>query len=132
MVPVKYSQITDEIIIDVSVLYYPEQSMPVESQYFFAYRITITNTSNETIQLMRRHWSISDGFGTLREVDGAGVVGLLPRIKPGDSFEYTSGCNLDTATGEMWGYYTIYKGKSKIKHQITIPRFYMQYPYALN
>ena len=90
---------------DVEVLpeYLPEQSAPDSGMFSFAYTITITNSGEEPAQLISRHWIISDARGHTEEVKGLGVVGHQPLLKPGESFQYTSGCRLRTSSGTMHG-----------------------------
>ena len=92
---------------DVEVLpeYLPEQSAPDTGVFSFAYTITITNAGDAPGQLISRHWIISDARGHTEEVKGLGVVGQQPLLKPGEAFEYTSGCRLRTASGSMHGSY---------------------------
>lgn len=85
--------------------YLPEQSEPGEGLYGFSYTITITNTGTVTAQLISRHWIITDANGLNEEVKGLGVVGNQPLLKPGESFQYTSGSRLRTASGTMHGSY---------------------------
>lgn len=94
-----------EIEIEVATQYLPEQSNPDEERYFFAYSITVTNTGTEAAQLISRHWVITDAAGKVEEVRGLGVVGHQPFLKPGESFEYSSGCPLATPVGTMRGSY---------------------------
>jgi ApaG protein len=91
--------------VDVQPRYLPEQSAPDERVWTFAYTITITNTGEVPAQLIARHWIITNALGELEEVKGLGVVGQQPLLKPGESFEYTSGCRLRTASGSMQGSY---------------------------
>jgi ApaG protein len=94
-----------EITIAVVTQYLPEQSDPDEDRYFFAYTITVTNTGETPVQLISRHWIITDATGKQEEVRGLGVVGHQPMLQPGESFEYTSGCPLPTPVGTMKGSY---------------------------
>ncbi len=94
-----------EITIAVVTQYLPEQSDPDEDRYFFAYTITVTNTGETPVQLISRHWIITDANGKQEEVRGLGVVGHQPMLQPGESFEYTSGCPLPTPVGTMKGSY---------------------------
>lgn len=89
--------------IEVQTAYLPEQSNPAAGVFGFAYTITITNTGKVTGQLISRHWIISDANGLTEEVKGLGVVGQQPLLKPGESFQYTSGCRLRTPSGTMHG-----------------------------
>jgi ApaG protein len=91
--------------VEVEPQYLPEQSAPEQDLYSFAYTITITNTGEVPAQLISRHWIIADALGHIEEVKGLGVVGQQPLLKPGESFQYTSGCRLRTASGTMQGSY---------------------------
>ena len=91
--------------ISVEPEYLPDQSSPNEQLYGFAYTITVTNSGQATAQLISRHWVISDANGKVEEVKGLGVVGQQPLLKPGESFQYTSGCRLRTTSGSMRGSY---------------------------
>jgi len=85
--------------------YLPEQSAPEQHVWSFAYTITITNSGEVPAQLISRHWIITNDLGEVEEVKGLGVIGHQPLLKPGESFEYTSGCRLRTASGTMQGSY---------------------------
>jgi ApaG protein len=91
--------------VDVEPQYLPEQSAPAQDLYSFAYTITITNTGEIPAQLISRHWVIANALGELEEVKGLGVVGHQPLLKPGEAFQYTSGCRLRTPSGTMHGSY---------------------------
>ena len=91
--------------VEVQPQYLPDESAPDEGVYSFAYTITITNTGDVTAQLISRHWIISDANGHTEQVKGLGVVGQQPLLKPGEAFQYTSGCRLRTASGSMHGSY---------------------------
>ena len=91
--------------VDVQPQYLPEQSAPAQGLYTFAYTITIVNSGDVPAQLISRHWIITNELGEIEEVKGLGVVGHQPLLKPGESFEYTSGCRLRTASGSMKGSY---------------------------
>lgn len=90
---------------EVRPQYLPDQSAPESGVYSFAYTITIINTGSVAAQLISRHWIISDSSGRTEEVKGLGVVGQQPLLKPGEAFEYTSGCRLRTPSGSMHGSY---------------------------
>jgi ApaG protein len=85
--------------------YSADHSNPQRREWFFLYNVTITNEGSETVQLLNRHWVITDGYGNVEEVRGPGVVGKQPVLKSGESFEYTSGCPLTTPFGSMRGTY---------------------------
>lgn len=91
--------------VEVQPRYLPEQSAPAEGLWSFAYTITISNVGDVPAQLISRHWIITNELGEVEEVKGLGVVGQQPLLKPGESFEYTSGCRLRTASGTMQGSY---------------------------
>ncbi len=96
---------TRGVRIQVETGYVPERSSPRDGHYFFAYRIRISNVGEETVQLVSRHWVITDGKGQVEHVQGPGVVGEQPVLEPGESFEYTSFCPLPTPLGSMHGTY---------------------------
>lgn len=117
-----YQEITEDIEIGVDVFYLPNQSDPEDNMFVWAYHITIRNRSNSTIQLLSRHWEITDGIGQVEEVKGPGVVGEQPVINSGESYEYTSGVHLTTSSGIMKGSYNMTSDdKGKIK--VSIPAF---------
>lgn len=91
--------------VEVTPQFLPEQSVPAQGIYSFAYTITITNTGEVPAQLISRHWHITDATGQVEQVKGLGVVGHQPVLKPGESFQYTSGCRLRTPNGTMHGTY---------------------------
>ena len=94
-----------QLRVEVKPEFLPEQSAPEQAVYTFSYSITITNTGDVAAQLISRHWVITDADGGIQEVNGLGVVGHQPLLQPGQSFQYTSGCRLRTATGTMQGSY---------------------------
>jgi ApaG protein len=126
------SIITHGIEISVQTRYYAPQSDPKHNHYFFVYEITITNKSDYTVKLLKRHWDITDGFGDKREVDGDGVVGETPTIEPGDSFSYNSGCDFSSEIGKMSGYYIMKKLVDQSEFNVLIPEFVMVLPAKLN
>jgi ApaG protein len=91
--------------VQVESLYVPERSSPREQSYFFAYHVRISNTGSDTVQLVSRDWTITDADGEVERVSGPGVVGELPVLGPGRTFEYTSFCPLKTSVGAMQGTY---------------------------
>jgi ApaG protein len=100
-----YRAITRNIEVVVTPRFMEERSSPGENHFFWAYEIGITNRGSKTVQLKTRHWRITDATGRLQEVRGAGVVGETPVLEPGETFEYTSGVPLPTASGFMTGTY---------------------------
>jgi ApaG protein len=97
--------VTQGVVVEVASAYVPERSSPEHAEYFFAYTVRISNTGGATIQLLNRHWIITDGDGQVEEVRGPGVVGEQPVLRPGESFQYTSACPLGTPYGTMRGSY---------------------------
>jgi ApaG protein len=91
--------------VEVAPQFLPEQSAPTQGIFSFAYTITITNTGEVTAQLISRHWIITDAAGQIEQVKGLGVVGHQPLLKPGEAFQYSSGCRLRTPSGTMHGSY---------------------------
>lgn len=96
---------TRGVRVEVRSAYVEEQSSPEDDLWFFAYHVTISNVGQDRVQLLTRHWIITDGDGQVREVEGPGVVGEQPSLDPGESFEYTSACPLPTPVGTMQGTY---------------------------
>jgi len=124
-------QINPNFEIRAHVQFVETDSRPENSYYLFSYRITIKNRGNEPAQLVSRHWVIGDAEGQVEEVRGAGVVGLQPRIQPGQSFEYESACPLSTPSGSMKGSYQM-MSESGEAFDIEIPEFYLVAPTALH
>ena len=102
----QHAAITEGIIVRVAVNFLPEQSRIEAGKWFWVYHIRIENESDQTVELRTRHWRITDGRGKVDFVDGAGVVGEQPVLRPGQSHDYVSGCPLTTPTGSMQGHYT--------------------------
>ena len=113
---------TDGITVRVSVSYLEEQSEPRRGRWFWAYHIRIENGGDGTVQLLTRHWVITDGRGARHSVEGEGVVGEQPTIDPGASFDYVSGCPLATPTGAMQGSYRMVREDGSVL-DVAIPRF---------
>ncbi len=126
------TEITEGVKVTVVTEFQPEYSSPAQAHYVFTYRISIENTSEYTIQLLRRHWFIYDANGTLREVEGEGVVGQQPVLEPGECHEYISGCNLKTGMGKMKGTYLMERVVDGKHFKVRIPEFMMIVPYRLN
>lgn len=125
-------QITEGVKISVESMFQTEYSNPENEHYMFAYQISIENLSNNSIQLLRRHWSIFDSNGSTRELEGEGVVGLQPHIGPGESHEYVSGCNLQSDMGYMEGKYKMVRDVDGSTFEVEIPRFNLIATYRLN
>jgi ApaG protein len=122
---------TNGIRVQVSTEFLPDRSSPGEDQYVFAYHITISNVGTEVVQLISRHWIITNAEGETEEVQGPGVVGEQPVLKPGEQFEYTSFCPLKTNVGTMHGSYTMVTPGGEA-FQARITPFTLAVPYALN
>jgi ApaG protein len=122
-----YEAVTRNIVVKVTPRFLPERSSQEKSYYFWAYTIEITNRGAETVQLKTRHWRITDSFGRLQEVMGAGVVGEEPVLEPGASFEYTSGVPLQTPSGFMAGTYGMVTNAGD-RFEIDIPTFSLDSP----
>ena len=103
--PTRSESVTRGVRVSVTARYSPEYSDQSRRKWFFLYTIRITNEGSRTVQLLNRHWIITDANGEVEEVRGPGVVGQQPVLKQGESFEYTSGCPLETAFGSMQGTY---------------------------
>ena len=122
-----YRALTHEIEITVEPFYLEEQSEPDESRFVWGYRIVITNRSGQTVQLRDRHWRITDALGKMDEVTGEGVVGEQPVLEPGEQFEYSSGCPLDTSSGMMVGQYRMVRQDGE-SFMVDIPAFSLDVP----
>jgi ApaG protein len=123
--------VTQGIRVKVRARYEPERSAPSLSQWFFLYTITITNESEEQVQLLSRRWLIIDATGKTEEVHGPGVVGQQPTLAPGQSFEYTSGCPLTTPFGSMAGTYQMTRGDGT-QFDAEIRMFQLSQPHAIH
>jgi ApaG protein len=121
--------VTDGLRVRVEARYAPELSEP--GQWFFLYTIHISNESHETCQLVSRRWLIRDATGRVQEVQGPGVVGEQPVLEPGESFEYTSGCPLDTPFGSMEGTYQMVTEEGEA-FDAEIARFELREPGAIH
>jgi ApaG protein len=123
--------ITNGIRVTVSSTYIPAQSAPKARRYVFSYSVRIANEGTEAAQLKSRHWVITDGNGKVEEVRGPGVVGEQPMLRPGEHFEYTSGCVLETPRGSMEGTYQMVRADGA-EFDATIAPFALMLPYTLN
>ena len=123
-----YSETTRSIKVTVEPVYLEDESAPADNHYVWAYHVTIENQGRETVQLRRRHWRITDGLGRVQEVRGPGVVGEQPLLKPGDSYEYTSGTPLNTPSGIMVGSYEMETPQGE-SFDVAIPAFSLDSPH---
>mgnify|MGYP001216159821 CR=1 FL=1 len=123
--------VTEGIRISVTSEYVAAQSVPRSKRYVFAYTVKIENEGTSVAQLRTRHWVITDGNGKVEEVRGPGVVGQQPTLKPGEHFEYTSGCVLETPRGTMHGSYQMRRGDGS-EFDAAIAPFDLLLPYSLN
>lgn len=123
--------ITQGIRVSVTSTYVPAQSSPTAHRYVFAYTIRIANEGAEPAQLKSRHWVITDGRGRVEEVRGPGVVGEQPTLGPGEEYEYTSGCVLETPRGSMRGTYQMLR-PSGARFDAEIAEFKLAMPETLN
>lgn len=123
--------ITRGIRVEVEARYVPERSRPESQRWFFAYRVRISNHGDERVQLVSRHWIITDAHGRTEEVRGAGVVGEQPELAPGAFFEYTSFCPLETPFGTMQGTYQMIAPDGS-SFDAEIATFSLSEPYSIN
>ena len=123
--------VTSGVRVAVRARFIPERSNPGEGEWFFAYTIRIANESDRTVQLLSRHWVITDAEGKVEEVRGPGVVGQQPILGPGQSFEYTSACPLPTSFGVMQGTYQMVTPGGD-RFDIAVAPFSLHEPYAIN
>jgi len=122
---------TNDIKITIETNYIPEQSLPEQSRYVFAYTITIANIGTAPARLLRRHWIITDANNKVQEVHGDGVVGQQPHLLPGEIYQYTSGAILETPIGCMQGNYDMLADNG-VEFAATIPLFSLTMPRALH
>jgi ApaG protein len=120
-----------EIAVSASTQYLPDQSDEATGQYVFAYTITLRNSGSVAAQLVSRHWIITDAQGLVQEVRGLGVVGAQPLLKPGESFEYTSGASIATPVGTMRGSYQML-AEDGHRFEAPIPEFTLSVPRVLH
>ena len=123
--------VTRGVRVLVNAEYAPDRSQPANHHWFFLYTITITNDGDETVQLLTRHWIITDGNSNIEEVKGAGVVGEQPVLGPGQSFTYTSGCPLRTPFGVMEGTYQMVTADGT-QFDAVIAAFTLSEPYTVH
>ena len=126
------SKISAGVTISVETFYQPEYSNPINHEFMFAYKITIENKNNFPVKLLRRHWHIIDSNGSIKDVEGEGVVGIQPVIIPMGSYQYISGCNLQTEMGKMNGNYVLENMNNKKTFNVIIPSFQLEAPLKMN
>lgn len=129
MAPVE--AITEGIRVRVTSTWRPERSSPVAGRWFFTYTVRIANESRVTATLRRRRWEIVNANGHRHEVEGRGVVGVEPRLAPGEHYEYTSACPLDTPFGSMTGTYSM-QTDDGTRFEAEIPRFVLSAPHSIH
>ncbi len=122
---------TRGIRVMVEARFAPEYSHPHQGLWFFSYTVTLINEGEQTAQLLRRHWVITDGEGRTEDVEGPGVVGETPTLEPGGSFQYTSGCPLPTPFGSMHGTYLMQTPAGE-RFDAKIASFVLSGPYTVN
>ena len=123
-----YCETTNAIRVTVKPIYLEEQSAPSDGHFVWAYQVLIENTGDDTVQLLTRHWRITDSLGRVQEVRSAGVVGEQPVLSPGESFEYTSGTPLATPSGIMVGTYGMESATGE-RFDVAIPAFSLDSPH---
>ncbi len=123
-----YEQTTRGIRVRVLPAFLADQSSPEDGRFLWSYTVTIENCGHETVQLIARYWQITDEAGRRQEVRGPGVVGAQPVLEPGQSFEYTSGCPLPTASGAMNGRYLM-RSLTGEAFDVDIPIFLLESPH---
>lgn len=123
----QHAALTQGVTVRVAVNFLPEQSRIDAGKWFWVYHIRIENDSEQAVQLLTRHWRITDGRGTVSLVEGEGVVGEQPVIQPGHSHDYVSGCPLSTPHGSMEGHYTFRRGDGS-QFEAAIPFFPLAAP----
>lgn len=125
----RYTAITNSIQITVAPIFLPDQSLPKKDVYVWAYNVEISNLGKSTVKLLRRHWEVIDSEGHISIVEGEGVVGEQPIIKPKGAYQYTSGTFLNTGSGIMKGYYTMLNTSKNTEFSVKIPIFSLDSPY---
>jgi ApaG protein len=126
------SQITRGIKISVSTSFEGTYFKNYKLHFAFSYHITIENHSKDSVQLMTRHWEILDSLNNLEVVDGEGVIGKKPVLKPGENYTYSSGCLLSSPFGAMKGYFNMINFTSTRNFRVIVPTFKLSAPFALN
>lgn len=127
-----YSKTTHQITVEVQSSYHPSASKPQQGIYVHGYIVRITNHGSHTVQLLRRHWYISDATATVREVEGAGVIGQQPTIEPGAMHEYASWSPIPTPLGKMWGAFQMVRLADNYVFDAVVPEFPLVAAFKLN
>jgi ApaG protein len=125
------SATTRGIRVDVTPMYLEARSDPTQHRWMYAYHVTITNLGTATVQLRTRHWIITNAMGQVEHVKGPGVVGEQPTLEPGEAFEYTSGCPMDTSMGTMHGSYQM-EAEDGEEFDVEIAPFTLAEPGSIN
>lgn len=123
--------VTRGVRVHVTARYSQARSEPLRSLWFFLYTIEITNEGSDTVQLISRHWTITDAEDSVEEVRGLGVIGQQPTLDPGESFEYTSGCPLKTPFGTMRGTYQMVTSEGD-RFDVEVAPFTLSEPYTVH
>ena len=123
-----YDETTRSIRVTVEPIYLDDQSSPSDDHYVWAYQVEIENQGEDVVQLLTRHWKITDSMGRVQEVRGAGVVGEQPVLNPGESFQYTSGTPLGAPSGIMVGSYGMENGSGE-RFDVDVPAFSLDSPH---
>ena len=126
------TQVTHGIKVSARPAFQEHHSNSVNNQYVFSYRITIENNNDFTVQVVRRQWKISDSKGNVQDVEGEGIVGQKPILKPGDKYTYESYTNISTPLGCMRGAYLMVRQHDQKTFKVDIPEFQLEVPYILN
>lgn len=124
--------VTHDIGVTARSRFEPVNSDPKVGRFIFSYRITITNHGRDTVQLKSRHWAIRDSLAPYREVEGPGVVGETPTLEPGESFSYSSACDLRSGYGAMRGTYRMVRLSDRSEFEVAIPEMMLHYPHGAN
>lgn len=119
------------IVVEAESQYIADQSKPEDNHFVFAYTVTVRNEGRVAAQLLSRHWVIKDSNGKVREVEGEGVVGEQPHVKPGEGFQYTSGAVLETGVGTMRGRYQM-RADDGTAFEAEIPEFTLSIPRTIH
>lgn len=125
-----FSKVTHSIKVTASPQFLDQHSEPDEDHFVWAYTIQLENNGEETVQLLNRHWKITDAHGLTQEVRGQGVIGEQPVLKPGEAFRYTSGTALGTSSGIMLGEYEMENPQGQ-RFSIEVPAFSLDSPYQV-